>query len=173
MKIIITESQYKLLCEQKTNNQLNQIILNNKKVLNMPLNAEITPEYTKKISEQLKKMKGISESDRTLLGTAINFVPIYEKYLDIKSIVTGLLNGDKTEFNTGVIGITDGRIGKALMNAFDYLSDFIIGVEQTDNNIKKRTELINMTNNERIALFNKYGYGGYDKWVKDGMPPLK
>jgi hypothetical protein len=173
MKIIITESQYKLLCEQKTNNQLNQIILNNKKVLNMPLNAEITPEYTKKILERLKKIKKISESDRNLLGTAISFIPIFELSIDIHSIVNGLLNGDRAEFNTGVIGMTNGKIGKALMNAFDYLSDLIIGVEQTDNNIKKRTELINMTNNERIALFNKYGYGGYDKWVKDGMPPLK
>lgn len=153
------------------NGQLNQIILNNKKFLNMPLNMVITPEYTKKVSEQLKK-KGVSDSDRTALGTALSFIPIVELSLDIDSIVTGLLNGDKAEFNTGIIGMSGGKIGKALMNAFDYLSDLIVGKEQTDYNINKRKELINMTDNERIALFNKYGYGGYDKWVKDGMPPL-
>lgn len=170
----LTRLVKKVIKEQKTKNDLNVIILNNKKFFGLPINTEITPEYSKKVAEQLSKRAiGIKESDRTLLKTAVNFFPYYEKYLDFESVFSGLLNGDRSEFNMGLIGIGGGTfIGKALMNAFDYLSDFIVGKKQTDYNIDKRKSLINMNNNERIELFKRYGPGGYDKWVEDGMPPL-
>jgi hypothetical protein len=175
MKIVITESQYNLLVEQQlpfpTNPEMDKVILQNKKYFGMPLNTQITPQYTKKVNNFLKK-KNVSPEERTFLGATIGLIPIIDEFLDYSSIIKGIIKGDKATLNTGVIGLEQPFAGKALTNLFDYFSEKTMGKKYTDNNVSKRENIVNMTDNERIKLFQKYGYGGYDKWVKDGKPKL-
>lgn len=174
MKIIITEKQYNVLTEQQLpkSSEFDKVILNNKKYLGLsPINTQITPEYTKKINVVLDK-KNVPQSERILLGSLINLIPVYEEYLDFKSIFQGIVNNDLEQINSGIIGMAQPFSGKAITSLLDWFTEKMIGKEQTDNLVTKRQGLINMTNDERQKLFLRYGYGGYDKWVKAGKPKL-
>lgn len=174
MKYILNEHQLlNVLSEQSLLNPDNaKVIIKNKEYFGLPMNPQITPEYSKIINSELKK-RNISDSKRTLMGSLINFLPYYETGLDIDSIIEGIVQNDESKIRMGILGLSSPFVGKALFNLFDYFSDKVLGTEQTDYNVDKRTELVNMSDEEKIELFKRYGYGGYDKWVKEGKPKLK
>jgi len=100
---------------------------------------------------------------RTFIGTASQFVPGYETYLDVKDIVVGAAKGDKKRMNQGVVGLGQPFAGKAMSGALDYATEKTLGKSAADKNQEKRESILDMTTNERIALYKKYGRGGYDK----------
>ena len=104
-----------------------------------------------------------SHENRNLVNTAVQFIPYYEQYLDFKDVAQGATQKNKEQLNRGALGLLAPFAGKAVMNTADYLSDKIIGVDKTNYNAEKRTDLINKGENFTQKLFNKYGYGGYDK----------
>jgi hypothetical protein len=108
---------------------------------------------------------------RSFLETASQFIPIYEQGLDIKDIVQGAITGDTEMRNRGIVGMAAPVSGKAVMGTLDYLTEKVFGKNQADYNEDKRKSIINSPTFNR-ALFEKYGWGGYDKWIKDGKPPL-
>lgn len=110
--------------------------------------------------------------DRTLLETVVNFLPIIEEGVDVKDIVAGAVTGNKEQMNAGMLGMLAPVAGKAVLSGMDYATEKGLGRETADANAMKRKELVNMTENEKVALFKKYGYGGYDKWVRAGRPNL-
>ena len=174
--LFLTEGQYSLLLEQQLpftiTPEMEKIILNNKKYFGEELNTVITPEYIKKVNNFLSK-KNVNPSKRTLMGSLVGLIPVYEQYLDFNSIIDGITTGNKATLNTGIIGMTQSFGGSVMMSLFDYFSEkVLIGKEATDKNVSKREGIVNMSDNERQKLFKKYGYGGYDKWIKDGKPKL-
>lgn len=110
--------------------------------------------------------------DRTLLETIVNFLPRIEQAVDVKDMVAGAVTGDREQMNSGVIGMAAPIAGKAVLTTMDYATEKGLGRDVAEANAMKRKELVNMTDNERMALFKKYGYGGYDKWVRAGRPDL-
>lgn len=112
-----------------------------------------------------------AQNGRSFWETASQFIPVYEQFLDIKDIVQGAFTGDTEMRNRGIVGMTAPVSGKALMGGLDYLTEKFLGKEAADYNEDKRKSIINSPTFNR-ALFEKYGWGGYDKWVKDGKPPL-
>jgi len=100
---------------------------------------------------------------RTFIETASQFVPGYETYLDTKDIVVGAVKGDRKRMNQGVIGLGQPFAGKAMSGALDYATEKTLGKTAADKNQEKREGILDMTTNERIALYKKYGRGGYDK----------
>lgn len=110
---------------------------------------------------------------RTFWQTASQFVPGYETYLDIKDIVAGAAKGNKAQMNQGVIGLGQPFAGKAISGGLDYLTEKLFGKQVADEISTKREGIVNMTDRERQELFKRYGYGGYDKWVKAGKPKLE
>ena len=60
----------------------------------------------------------------------------------------------------------------AINNLIGWFSEKLVGKEQTDYNEKAFSDLVNMKQQDREKLFKRYGYGGYEKWVKDGKPKL-
>jgi hypothetical protein len=150
----------------------NQKFLNKKYGLNLPIDGKISNEYTKHLNRHLELLN-ISKKDRTLLGSLSNMIPIYETILDIGSIVSGIVNGDKQELLGGIAGLAaEGISYKAVVNLLDYVTEKGMGKKEADTWAKKRKDILDMTDYEREQLFIRYGYGGYDKWVKDGVPDL-
>lgn len=111
--------------------------------------------------------------ERTFFGTASQFIPGYETYLDVKDIATGTFKGNKAQRNQGIIGLGQPFAGKAISGGIDYLTEKFFGKEIADQIADKREGVVNMSDRERMELFKRYGYGGYDKWVKDGKPKLE
>jgi hypothetical protein len=181
MKYLITKKQYNVLLEQQvpipmsipsTNPIFGNIIVMNKKYLGLPPNHQITPEYTKKLDAELAK-KNIGLSQRTFLGSAQGFIPLWGDAVDTVSLIEGLYTGDVEKVNGGIIGLLSPHFAtKAVTSFVDYLAEKLVGKEFADDLEKKRNEILNMGQHDREELFKRYGYGGYDKWVKDGKPPL-
>jgi len=121
-----------------------------------------------------KKTVPSAQDGRTLLGTLSNFIPYYETYLDVKDAIMGGLTGDRARMNQGIFGLGSPSFsGKALTSTLDYLTEKGLGKDVADYNEEKRNELINMSQRDRQKLFEKYGAGGYNKWVKAGQPKLE
>jgi len=116
------------------------------------------------------KPKAVPE--RTLWGTASQFIPGYETYLDGKSIVDGVREGDKAKFNSGIIGIPSMFSLKAVTNSLDYLTEKFGGKALADTFQQKREGVVNSSPAHLQKLFARYGAGGYDKWVAAGKPDL-
>jgi hypothetical protein len=135
-------------------------------------------EFEKYITSQPQIKQGKKEisnttdnSGRSFWETASQFIPVYEQFLDIKDIVQGAFTGDTEMRNRGILGTGAPVSGKALMGGLDYLTEKTQGKETADYNEEKRKTIVNSPTFNR-ALFEKYGWGGYDKWVKAGKPPL-
>ena len=125
----------------------------------------------KKVKQKLKQA-GVGDSEIDLLGTLAGFIPYYETAIDLESIVNGIINNNKEELNTGLVGMVAPFAGKVVLNLVDYFNEKTFGREEGQKVSDKRKEIVNMTDYERQKLFAKYGMGGYDKWVADGKPPL-
>jgi hypothetical protein len=119
-------------------------------------------------SEKLKKCV----DSRGFWDTFSQFVPGYETYLDVKDVVQGATTGNTAQKNQGIIGLAQPVAGKAVTNLLDYVTEKLLGKDVADEIAERRQGVVNMSDKERIALFKKYGFGGYEKWVKDGKPPL-
>lgn len=119
-------------------------------------------------SEKLKKCV----DSRGFWNTFSQFVPGYETYLDVKDVVQGATTGNTAQKNQGIIGLAQPVAGKAVTNLLDYVTEKLLGKDVADEIAERRQGVVNMSDKERIALFKKYGFGGYEKWVKDGKPPL-
>ena len=179
MKYLITERQYGVLLEQQVripmplqNPVFGEVVKLNKKFFGLPVNPQITPDYTKKINDLLTK-KNVDESQRTLMGALVNFIPVYETVVDLQTIIDGITKGDKSKFKNGLVGLINPLFSyKALNNLFGWFSEKMIGKEQTDYLEKASSDLVNMKQEDREKLFKRYGYGYYEKWVKDGKPKL-
>jgi len=111
-------------------------------------------------------------NDRTFLDVASNFIPKYEQFVDYKDMATGAATLDKEKLNSGVLGLAAPIAGKAALSGMDYFTEKMLGKKEADNMAQKRKDLVNMSENELVGLFKKYGRGGYDKWVKEGKPSL-
>jgi hypothetical protein len=120
-----------------------------------------------------KKTLPSAQDGRTLLGTLSNFIPYYETYVDAKDVVMGGLTGDRARMNQGILGLGAPFAGKALTSGLDYVTEKGLGKDVADYNETKRNDITNMSQNDRQKLFEKYGAGGYDKWVKAGKPKLQ
>lgn len=184
MKYIITENQYNFLLEQQVsyvpvqsilqfNPKLNDVIKWNKRFLGLSSdNSQITPEYTKKINDYLAK-QNVKPEQRTLMGSLAGLIPVYETALDIETIVDGILTGNSAKLKGGILGLVNPAFSyKAITSLMGYFNEKALGKESADYNEKKMEDVINMSNPERAELFKRYGYGGYDKWVKAGKPKL-
>jgi hypothetical protein len=183
MKYIITENQYNVLLEQQisfvpvntflqANPKFNDVIKWNKRFLGLTSdNSQITPEYTKKVNEYLAK-QNVKPQQRTLMGSLLNLVPIYETGLDIESIIDGIVTGNNAKLKGGTLGLLVPFSYKAITSLMGYFTEKVSGKDVADYNEKKMEEVINMTQREKEELFKRYGYGGYDKWVKAGKPKL-
>lgn len=115
----------------------------------------------------------VDAKERSFLETVSQFIPGYEQYLDYKDIIKGAITGNKEMRNRGIYGAAAPVSGKALSGFLDYFTEKTQGKEQADYNAGKRQDIINEGPAFNKALFLKYGWGGYDKWVADGKPPLK
>ncbi len=179
MKYLITERQYGVLMEQQVripmplqNPVFGEVVKLNKKFFGLPVNSQITPEYTKKINELLTK-KNVNTSQRTLMGALVNFIPVYETAVDLQTMVDGIITGDKSKFKGGLVALSNPVFSyKAINNLIGWFSEKLLGKEQTDYNEKAFSDLVNMKQQDREKLFKRYGYGGYEKWVKAGKPKL-
>ena len=120
-----------------------------------------------------KKTLPSAQDGRTLLGTLSNFIPIYETYVDVKDAIMGGLTGDKDRMNQGILGLGAPFAGKAITSGIDYLTEKFLGKDVADYNETRRNDIVNMSPNDLQKLFQKYGAGGYDKWVKAGKPKLQ
>jgi hypothetical protein len=120
-----------------------------------------------------KKTLPSAQEGRTLLGTLSNFIPYYETYVDAKDVIMGGLTGDRARMNQGILGLGAPFAGKALTSGLDYVTEKGLGKDVADYNETKRNDITNMSQNDRQKLFEKYGAGGYDKWVKAGKPKLQ
>jgi len=147
------------------------VVKANKKYLGLPEDSKITSEYLVKVKQKLKQA-GVGDSEIELLGNLAGFIPYFENAIDLKSIVSGIINNDKEELNSGIVGMVAPFAGKVVLNLVDYFNEKTFGREKGQEVSNKRKEIVNMTDSERQKLFVKYGMGGYDKWVADGKPPL-
>ena len=147
------------------------VVKANKKYLGLPEDSNITSEYLVKVKQKLKQA-GIGDSEIELLGNLAGFIPYFETAIDLDSIVSGIINNDKEELNGGLVGMVAPFAGKVFLNLVDYFNEKTFGREKGQEISNKRKEIVNMTDSEKRKLFNKYGMGGYDKWVADGKPPL-
>ena len=187
-KYIITENQYNVLLEQGilttplgvglskmnpiTDPTFEKIVKWNKRALGLTQNSQITPDYIKKMNEFLAKAN-VKPEQRTLMGSLVGFIPVYETALDIESIVDGIVTGDKAKIKGGAIGLTNPAFSyKALTSLVDYFGEKLVGKKSADDMENKREAIVNMSPRETQELFRRYGYGGYDKWVKAGKPKL-
>lgn len=152
--------------------ELNDIILKNKRYFGLPPTPQITPEYTKKMSDELSK-KGVGESERTFLGSVSNLIPIYSELVDIELLIDGLKTKNKSKILGGILGLGVPVLSYKFIDAFlDYANEKLMGKEFADSMRKAIEDLVNMNNYQRQELVRRYGRGGYEKWVKDGRPPL-
>lgn len=121
-------------------------------------------------NEKLKRC--VDASERNIIETLSQFIPGYEQFLDYKDILQGAATGNKQMMNRGIVGMSSPLSGKALSGVLDYFTEKVEGKEKADYNAGKREDIINNGPAFNKALFEKYGYGGYDKWVADGKPSL-
>jgi hypothetical protein len=187
MKYIITENQYNVLLEQgiltvplglskkmedAVDPMFEKIVKWNKRALGLVQNSQITPEYLKKMNEFLAKAN-VKPEQRTLMGSLVGFVPIYETGLDLESVVDGIVTNNYSKFSSGLIGLASPAFSyKAFTSLVDYFDEKLGGKKAADNMEVKREDIVNMSPRETQELFRRYGYGGYDKWVKAGKPKL-
>jgi hypothetical protein len=148
-----------------------QVILANKKFLGLPADMHITSDYISKVNNVLAK-KNVSTPQRTFMGSLVGLIPIYEKALDIESIVDGILTNNTAKFNGGVLGVAAPVAYEAVVSLLDVVNEKLQGKQKADYDVKAREGIVNMGQREREELFKRYGYGGYDKWVKAGKPKL-
>jgi len=111
--------------------------------------------------------------ERGFLETASQFLPGYETYLDIRDIVEGAYKGNRAQMSQGTVGLGQPFSGKALTGSLDYVTEKLTNKQKADYISNKRSDIINMSEREKIKLFERYGRDGYDKWVKEGKPKLK
>lgn len=98
------------------------------------------------------------------LQAVAGFIPGLETVMDVKDIAVGALTGDYAQMQRGKLGLTLPVSGKTLMAGMDMASPGLGG---------KIDEVANMSKADYVKLFKRYGYGGYDQWVKAGRPQLK
>lgn len=110
---------------------------------------------------------------RSFWDAMSNFIPVYETYQDYSDVFNGARNGDKEQMNRGIVGLGQPVSGKGLNAMLDYVTEKTLGKQAADTNAKKRNDIINMSSADLQKLYIKYGPGGYDKWVADGMPKLQ
>jgi hypothetical protein len=181
MKYLITEKQYNTLLEQKVSSPTSlmsenpifgDVVKLNKKFFGLPVNSQITPEYTKKIDDVLTK-NNVSASQRTLLGSLSNLIPVWETYLDVRTIVDGIITGNLAKINGGIVGLSSPLFSyKAIGSLMGYFAEKFQGKESADYYENAVDEIVNMGQSNREKLFKKYGYGYYEKWVKAGKPKI-
>jgi hypothetical protein len=148
------------------------VVKANKKYLGLPADdANLTTKYLGEVKQKLKQA-GIGDSEIELLGNLAGFIPYFETAIDLESIVSGIINNDKEQANSGIVGMVAPFAGKLVLNLVDYFNEKTFGREKGQEVSGKRKDIINMTDSERIKLYQKYGMGGYDKWVADGKPKL-
>jgi hypothetical protein len=151
----------------------NQKFLNKTYNLNLPVDGKVSEEYTKYLNLHLEFLKISKESIR-VMGIASKFLPIYETYLDLKTLVNGIITGDDEQLLGGIASLASTSISyKAIVNVFDYFNEKVVGEKKSNDMTKKRKDVLNMSDYELELLYKNYGWGGYDKWVKDGKPELK
>jgi hypothetical protein len=148
-----------------------EVIKKNKEYFKLPINTDLSVDYISKAEQKLKQA-GVGDAEIELLGTLIGFIPYFETAIDYKSIVDGIIENDTEKLNSGIIGLTAPFAGKVVLNLVDYFNKKLLGDKKGKEMTKNRTDIINMTNSERIKLYQKYGHGGYDKWIADGKPKL-
>ena len=170
---MLLEDQVPIPLSLPNNNPIfGNIITMNKKYFGLPATPEITPEYTKKINDELSK-KNVSPSNRTLLGSAAGLLPFWGDALDFATLVDGFRTKDLEKIRGGFIALLNPSFSyKAISSFVDYLDEKIANKDVADYWEKKRNEVVNMSSHDREELFKRYGMGGYDKWVKDGRPKL-
>jgi hypothetical protein len=179
MKYLITERQYGVLMEQQVripmplqNPVFDDVIKLNKKFFGLPVNSQITPDYSKKINDLLNK-KNVDTSQRTLMGALVNFIPVYETAVDLQTLVDGITTADKSKMYGGLVGLSNPLFStKAITNLYSWFVEKILDKEQADYYENSLSDIVNMSQDNREKLFKKYGYGGYEKWVKAGKPKL-
>jgi len=112
----------------------------------------------------LSRMK-MTPSSPTMdqIETVAGFIPGIESAIDLKDMVMGAVTGNYAQMQRGKIGAVAPLSGKALMGGLDMASP---GSSNAIN------EVLNMSKTDQAKLFKKYGYGGYDQWVKAGRPKL-
>jgi hypothetical protein len=187
MKYIITENQYTVLLEQgiltvplglpgKMEDAVDpifeKIVKWNKRALGLVQNSQITPEYLKKMNEFLGKAN-IKPEQRTLMGSLVGFLPIYETGLDIETVIDGIVTGNNAKLKGGIIGLTNPAFSyKAITSLMGYLAEKLKGKKAADYYENEVVDIVNMSQGDREKLFKKYGYGYYEKWVKAGKPKI-
>jgi hypothetical protein len=151
----------------------NQRFLNKKYNLNLPVDGKVSEEYTKALNLHLEFLK-ISRETIKIMGIASNFLPVYETYLDLKTLVNGIISGDNEQLFGGIASLSSASISyKAIVNLLDYFAEKTVGETKANNMANARKDVLNMSDYELELLYKNYGWGGYDKWVKDGKPELK
>ena len=110
---------------------------------------------------------------RSFWEASLGLVPGVETVLDASDVVQGAWKGDKEQMNRGLVGLGQPVSGKAVGSFVDYLTEQMLGKETADKNAQKRNGIINMSGADLQKLYIKYGPGGYDKWVSEGMPKLE
>lgn len=113
-----------------------------------------------------------NNNERTFLKTISNFIPVYEQGLDIKDIAQGAITGNKEMRNRGILGLGAPISGKAVMSGIDYVTEKGLGKKIADSMQEKRESISNMSEGDLSKLYQKYGRGGYEKWVSEGKPKL-
>jgi hypothetical protein len=118
--------------------------------------------------------KRISGDGRSLIfDVAPNFIPGVETAIDLKDIYGGLLSGNKVQMNSGILGLAAPISGKAVLSGTDYIAEKVLGKKAADEMATRRDDIVNMSERELSAGFNKFGgWGWYDNWVKAGKPKL-
>ena len=113
----------------------------------------------------LSRMK-MTPSSPTMdqIETVAGFIPGIESAIDLKDMIMGAVTGNYAQMQRGKIGAVAPLSGKALMGGLDMASP---GSSNAIN------EVLNMSKTDQAKLFKKYGYGGYDQWVKAGRPKLE
>lgn len=151
---------------------LNKVIRSNKRYFGLSIDDVISQEYLDKCAKFLKN-KGIKDEDITLLGECIGLIPSLEEIIDYKTIIDGIINGDKQEINTGILGLASPLSGKIITSAIDWITTKLLGNQKGNYLINARKEITNMSQTELERGFKKFGgWGWYDRWTKSGKPPL-
>lgn len=160
------------IVKNKPSFDLKKVIRANKKYFGLSIDDVISQEYLDKCAKFLRK-KGIKNEDITLLGQMIGLVPLLEEIVDYQTIIDGIINGDKQEINTGILGLASPLSGKIITSAIDWIGIKLLGNKEGNYLNNARKEIVNMSDKQRQIGFQKYGgWGWYDKWVKAGKPPL-